>query len=410
MSKVKAASKLLSAFFLSLLLSMMAGCINGSDDSAAENSTSQIPLLKDDIPPSNCLASNDDVQWALLQEKNCNYLTDYRLITTVEENEVVTNQGLPYQLATELFTDYAVKTRFLFVPSDQEIEFDEKDVFSLPIGSVLLKNFAVPEYAVSTVNDLERDQRAPLNLIETRLLIHRPHGWVALPYIWNEGKTEAYLTLTGKKISQSIEINGVGHVFDYEVPTVGDCKTCHLVRDAIASVVSPIGIKARHLNRRIVINQDQEVNQLHYWQNLSLLGGIPNNQEEISVVPVWGDEQASLQDRAKGYLDINCSHCHNPKGAGRESGMFLEYWRQPEYFDHGICKRPGGFNGGEKGLVFDVVPGNAEQSLIPYRMSLLASEGNEKGQMPPLARHLNHEEGIALVRAWIDSMPARDCY
>jgi len=364
------------------------------------NLQSQGKERHDSGPVKNCeTGGSSGIAWHLLKDKNCNRLSDYRLFQDANNPlENPSGPGIAYQLATELFSDYAHKHRFLYVP-EGSVEYDGVDVFQLPVGSVIAKTFVLP---VSNKSEYARD------IVETRLLIHRENGWIGLPYVWNENRTDAFLVVTGERIAKYISIDGVGVGFEYEIPTAADCKTCHISRTSDSSKIVPIGLKARHLNIEVSY-EGRKLNQLFLWEGAGLLSGLPYARSEIAGIPVWEDETRSLEDRAKGYLDINCSHCHTPGGSGSESGMFLEYWRDALYFDHGICKRPGGYNGGQKGLVFDIVPGNADQSLIPYRMGLLASEGEGKGQMPPIARHLNHKEGIRLISDWINSMPARDC-
>lgn len=387
MLKMKISIRLGAVFFL---ISCLCGCFEASN--SAKSETIQ------ESGESNCLGKPEGIAWSQLLKINCNRLSDYGLFEGVDPRVNPRAPGREYFLSTELFTDYAKKHRFLFIPENEQIKYSELSALEFPIGSVLVKTFVLP----LTSGD------SGVDVIETRLLIRRENGWVGLPYVWNTEKTEAFLLLPGKSIEKTMVVNGVGVTFNYQVPNASDCRTCHIVRAEDSSKTSPIGLKARHLNRLIDTPQG-DTNQLLYWQQQGLLTGLPEEIDSLLSVPIWGDENRTLQDRAKGYLDINCSHCHTSGGSGSESGMFLEYWRLPKYFDHGICKRPGGFNGGEKGLVFDLIPGDADNSLIPYRMSLLSSQGDEKGQMPPLARHINHHEGIELVRAWIDSMPHQPC-
>lgn len=349
-------------------------------------------------PDVNCLENPESIAWSELLIRNCNRLSDYGLFEGNDPRINPRESGVEYFISTQLFTDYAKKHRFMFIPDNKKIEYNDHSALSFPMGTVLVKTFVLPD----------ANNQVGVDMIETRLLIRRENGWVGLPYIWNQEKTEAYLSLAGASIEKSMVVDGVGSSFDYQVPSVSDCRTCHIVREKEVSKTEPIGLKTRHLNRNVNTVKGY-INQLEYWSERGLLIELPKDLSVLASVPVWGDERRTLQERAKGYLDINCSHCHTPGGSGSESGMFLEYWRSPEYFDHGICKRPGGFNGGDKGLIFDIIPGNAEESLVPYRMSLLASGGDEKGQMPPLARHINHIEGIQLVQDWINSMDSKPC-
>jgi hypothetical protein len=39
-----------------------------------------------------------------------------------------------------------------------------------------------------------------VRLMETRLLVRRADGWIALPYVWNADQTDAVLARTGEQI------------------------------------------------------------------------------------------------------------------------------------------------------------------------------------------------------------------
>ena len=93
---------------------------------------------------------------------------------------------VPYRLNTPLFSDGATKLRYVYVPDTAVAKADGPGLLQLPVGSALIKTFAFEE----------GDE---LRYIETRVLLHRADGWVALPYVWNEEQTEATLALAGKR-------------------------------------------------------------------------------------------------------------------------------------------------------------------------------------------------------------------
>ena len=99
------------------------------------------------------------------------------------------NGGVIYELNTPLFTDYANKYRFVFVPEGARAAYRATDVFDFPVGTIIAKTFTIQA-------DLRLDDSAQ-DIIETRLLIRRRDGWTALPYIWNSDKSDAVLTKTG---------------------------------------------------------------------------------------------------------------------------------------------------------------------------------------------------------------------
>jgi hypothetical protein len=67
---------------------------------------------------------------------------------------------------------------------------------------------------------------------------------------------------------------------------------------------------------------------------------------------------------------------------------------------YGICKTPVAAGAGSGGLQYDIVPGNAAESIFDYRM-----DSNQPDvRMPEIGRTLIHTEGVALVREWINSL------
>src|SRR5262249_18528791 len=102
------------------------------------------------------------------------------------QGHLTPNSGvLPYDLNTPLFSDYADKYRFVWMPPGSSAEYKDDAAFEFPIGTIFAKSFAFP---VDNHRDEER-------LIETRLLVRTNSAWVPLPYIWNVSQTEATLQL-----------------------------------------------------------------------------------------------------------------------------------------------------------------------------------------------------------------------
>jgi uncharacterized repeat protein (TIGR03806 family) len=170
------------------------------------------------------------------------------------------------------------------------------------------------------------------------------------------------------------------------------CTLCHGAHGNLL----PIGPKARFLNP----------NQLKNWEKMGILSGLPDDAGSIPTVPAWNQpESGSLAARARGYLEINCAHCHNPGGWARNTGLFLNPEQDPNSTAAGICKPPVAAGAGSGGLAFDIVPGKPKKSILLYRMhaeSLAA-------RMPIIGRSVEHAEGTELIRDWIQSMPKSNC-
>jgi uncharacterized repeat protein (TIGR03806 family) len=234
-----------------------------------------------------------------------------------------------------------------------------------------------------------------VRMIETRLLVRRMTGWDAIPYLWNSEQTEARLARTGAQIPLALLSGPDRKRFVYIVPNVNQCAGCHAT-DFRTRKIHPIGLKARHLNRAFP-GAGGDINQLRRLATLGYLSGIP--QVPIARNASWQDRFAPLDERARAYLDINCSHCHSPTGPARTSGLWLgPDVREPRLL--GVCKPPVAAGRGAGGRLFDVVPGRAARSILTYRLA----STDPGAMMPELGRNLTHEEGVVFVAAWIGQM------
>lgn len=296
------------------------------------------------------------------------------------------NEGVvPFDIGTPLFSDYAIKHRFLWLPDGTAARYDPEEAFHFPVGAVIIKTF-------SYLHDL-RDPSKGENIIETRLLVHKPDGWVGFPYIWNEDKTDAVLKVAGgTRDVEWIHYDGSTRTNNYIIPNMNQCKSCH----EQAGVLEPIGPKARNLNKPFVYDHGTE-NQLRYWSRIGYLNGAPADPDAAPRLPVWNDPSTGpLNARARAWLEVNCMHCHNPEGAGNTTGLDLRF-SQSDPVKIGIMKPPVAAGRGSGGLHFDIVPGKPDKSILLYRL-----ESTDPGvMMPELPRRLVDEEGVELIREWI---------
>lgn len=314
-------------------------------------------------------------------------LSEYNFFIGDMKNLTPNDGVLPYDLNTPLFTDYAHKQRFVWMPAGVSGEYHDTNSFDLPVGAVLIKNFYYP-------HDF-RDESKGRRIMETRLLVHTEKGWDARPYIWNEEQTEATLEVAGGKFDISwIHYDGSEKSTNYVIPNKNQCKGCH----EFEGTLTPIGPKAKHLNKDYAYAEGSQ-NQLAKWASMGYLTGCPA-PESAPKTAIWDDPSSgSLEDRARAWLDINCAHCHNAGGPANTSGLLLNI----EETDHtimGFCKTPVAAGRGSGGMKYDIVPGNPDSSIIVYRMASL-----DPGiMMPELGRKMVHEEGLALVKEWIASL------
>jgi len=360
--------------FILLLTTLLTAC-GGSDSQSSDNNQTPPPTTPTDpTPPASlCVNTSGQVNWQALMAEDCPQLSQYGLfVDPANPTSQPQTPGFSYQLATQLFSNYANKYRFIYLP-----------------GTVLVKTFALPQDTAITGIANE-------TLIETRLLIKRAQGWTSLVYQWQQG--QAKLITAGATVSHSLINQGQSQHFDYNIPSRAECKVCHQINQDNTSQIIPIGLKAHLLNHEIN-HQGQTVNQLSLWAEQGKLSQLPDIKLVAKTYAI-DNIQTDLTARAKGYLDVNCAHCHSAKGFASISGLRLGFYIDHTSYQYGICKQPPGWDGGPKGLDYDIVPGNAEHSILLYRQTL----SEPKDRMPPIGRNLEHQEGVELIRQWIDSL------
>lgn len=320
----------------------------------------------------------------LLAEAPAPKLADYRLFRDAGGRQP--NGLTPYALNTPLFSDYAEKFRFLYLPPGTQARYRADGVLDFPVGSALVKTFAYPA-------DLRRPDEK-VRYLETRLLIRKREGWTALAYVWNADQTEAVLKRAGARFEVSFtDTHGQVRQVDYGVPNQNQCKECH----QLDRTLEPVGPKARNLNGDYPYAEGRE-NQLAHWSRLGLLTGAPK-PEDAPRAARWDDPAEPLEARARAYLDANCAHCHNPRAVASNSGLFLNL-EETRPAALGVGKGPVAAGRGSGGLKVSIEPGHPEASILAYRMA-----SNEPGvMMPELGRSLTHEEGVALIRDYIAGM------
>lgn len=299
---------------------------------------------------------------------------------------------VPYDLTTPLFSDYASKYRVIKLPEGASATYDAEDSFAFPVGTLIGKTFAYP----ADMRDPAKGER----LLETRVLFHRPEGWVGFAYVWNDDQTDATLKIAGATMDVSwIHQDGQERSLEYLVPNANQCKGCHKWKD---NKFLPIGPKARYLNKDFVY-KDKTENQLVHWTRLGALSGAPE-PEEAPRLAVWDDESSgTVEERARAWMEVNCAHCHNPLGPARNSGLDLMA-SQHDPFKYGVFKPPVAAGRGSAGSIYGIVPGKPDESILIHRIESTKLDV----MMPELGRRTVHEEGVALVRDWIAQMPTSD--
>lgn len=302
----------------------------------------------------------------------------------------IPNEGvIPYELSTPHFADYATLHRFVWIPKGQSCQYGPQGELHYPLGSAI----------ILTVGYLD-DMRAPEHgeqIVETRLWIRSPGGWVGAQYVWNDDTSEARLSVAGKKVDVAwVHSNGEDREYAYRAPNQNQCSQCHEMDEQSF----PLGpVHARYLNTSMNYDHGRQ-NQLEYWSQIGYLSGLPAKQQQIPRIADWDDpETGDVDSRARAYLDMNCSSCHRPGGIGFTSGLDLRY-EQDEPVRFGVYKAPVAAGRSAGNARFVIKPGDPEKSILMLRL-----RSTDPGiRMPIVGRGLMHEEGVELIRQWISEM------
>lgn len=294
---------------------------------------------------------------------------------------------IPYRLNTPLFSDHAEKLRFVRLPQNGTVPFNDSAVFEFPVGTALVKTFFFPA-------DF-RDPAKGRRLLETRVLLREEDGWKALPYIWDEEQSDALFDPAGEtKQVAYVDADGRKKSHAYRIPDMNQCKGCHNRSERM----SPIGPSARQLTGPADLSRNGG-SQLADWHAAGILEGLPSDYELARRV-VWNDPSTgTVEDRARLWLDINCAHCHRPDGPAATSGLFLGVAEKDPH-RLGIDKSPVAAGRGAGDHRFGIVPGDPDRSILVHRM-----QSTDPGvMMPELGRSQPDREAVALIRAWIKGM------
>ncbi|MFZ4612304.1 MAG: hypothetical protein ACOYNH_01340 [Bacteroidia bacterium] len=309
-------------------------------------------------------------------------LSEYRFFKGALKDQIPNDNVIPYKPASSLFTDYALKHRFVWLPPRTKATYvADNKIIDLPIGAALIKTFYY--------NNVE--PTGSTQILETRVMIRKSGGWIFAEYVWNEEQTEATLQMNGSYVPIAWSQNGTPKSTNYRIPSEMECLTCHKSNNAAI----PIGIKPQNLNTNYQYTSGN-INQLQYW----ISKGILQNNLPVSIQSTidYHDISQPLKTRLRSYLDINCSHCHQENSHCDYRPLRLAFSETIQSINMGVCVEPQ--ENIDPVLQKIIVPGNFTKSVMHFRLN----STDESTRMPLLGRTLVDDEGVQLLKDYIQSI------
>ncbi|TWU55629.1 PQQ-dependent sugar dehydrogenase [Rubripirellula reticaptiva] len=317
-------------------------------------------------------------------------LSDTGLFTKTEDQTPAVGV-IPYSINAHHWSDHTDSQQWIGIVSNEKIStFDKSDwqtgqvagFFSFPHNTVLAKTVT---YLADT-SDPASQRR-----LETQVL-HRNHDdWNAYNYIWNDDQTDAILqdnVAVTRELTIADPSQPSGHRTQTWLHASRDqCSLCH-----IWSASTVHGFKLDQLNRTYA---DESENQLDKLKRIGLLDEI---SADVGVCANPYDHLASIEDRARTYLDLNCAHCHRRGGGGTAPFELVRNVDLDQLNLVNAMPTQGTFNIPDARVV---ASGDPSRSVLLYRM---AKAG--RGHMPQFGPTLVDDAGIQIVHDWIASLDA----
>lgn len=307
---------------------------------------------------------------------------------------------IPFEPASSLFVDYTHKKRFVWMPKGSKATYNsDNTILELPVGAALIKSFYYEN--VQNVSPV-----GATRIIETRIMVKKATGWIFANYIWNNEQTEAFYNMAGSYTHVSWkDQNNVVKSADYKIPPEDLCMACHRLQIpaevGVENIYIPIGIKPQNLNNNYNYGTETK-NQLKKWVDQGYLEDNFSLPSQANTTINYSDVSKPIAIRARSYVDANCAHCHQTdRYCGYRPMRFAFNETGISQTNMGVCMNTQDVQAPFPPELDKIVtPGNIDHSMMYYRMNTT----EENYRMPIHGRTIIHEEGVALIREWINSL------
>lgn len=313
---------------------------------------------------------------------------------------------IPYSVNAELWSDNAIKERFLALPGEGTMEYETVTYpqpapgatpgWRFPDGTITVKTFSM---------EMEAGNPASRRRLETRIMHFEQLAgseevgdqvWRGYTYLWNAEQTDAVL-LEEPGLDRELTIKdpnapGGSRKQVWHFPSRSECTLCHTMPAKYA-----LGVNTMQLNRTHDYGNGQVKNQLDVFRHLGLIKDPPKlPASELAKLVDYRDSTQDLDKRARSYLHANCAHCHIKWGGGNASFQLVATLPLDELGVLGTKPGQGAFGLKDPHIL---VPGNPERSMILNRMTRTGL-----GRMPHVGSNVVDQKSADLLKEWISKL------
>jgi hypothetical protein len=292
----------------------------------------------------------------------------------------------PFAPQYPLWSDGAVKRRWVRLPDGAAIDTRDVNHWDFPVGTRFWKEF---EFGGRRV--------------ETRLLVKtRADHWEFASYAWNQDQRDAVLAPAEGLASVAEVAPGKFH----SVPSRDECRACH---DSGRTEI--LGFTALQLSTDrdpLAPHAEPIADDMVTLRTLVDERRLSPARPDLVATPPRIAARDPRERAVLGYLSTNCGSCHNPKSSIASLGLFLEHQADrpdtcaPDAIATTV-NQPGHW-------VVPTAPAGASRIVSPGRPELSALLARAKSrrpssQMPPIGTVVADREALEMVSAWIASVP-----
>ncbi|KAB2907213.1 MAG: hypothetical protein F9K40_05270 [Kofleriaceae bacterium] len=281
----------------------------------------------------------------------------------------------------ELFSDRAVKRRWVYLPPGTKIDTSDMDWWQFPVGTKFWKEFTRDGVRIET------------RLIQRIDASNDVSSWYFVSFQWDAEQFDAIAVPGGV----------VDDPGNNDIPDRSKCRQCHQP-SRNRSVI--LGFGALQLDY-VATSDGMDLERLVTEDRLTMNPASSNGG--FFPMPEVGASDPTLP--ALGYLHTNCGGCHN-EFSDVKNTVNVELRLTTAAGDRmsWSTTRPWAFVLGPNGTGVPaqlsgsgshlVLPGDVGNSAVHARMNSITGT-----KMPPIGRETLDSSGLDAVRLWIESLP-----